>query len=204
LLFATKTRAQDEFITTWEIPDDSRGITIQTNSDFTYNYDVDWGDGTTPSNHTGGAIHSYGAAGTYTVKITGTFPAIYFNNVGVKLKIQSIEQWGNISWQSMENAFYGCTNLSYNATDAPDLSNVTSTRMMFAYCTDFDGDLSSWDMSNVNNLSGMFLSASAYNNGDVPLNWTSGFGLNAEMERMFGSATAFNQCSVAESETSPE
>jgi len=70
----------------------------------------------------------------------------------------TIEQWGNIEWGSMENAFNGCSNLVLNAIDAPNLSNVTNMSGMFANATSFTGNVSmdTWEVSNVTNLSFMF------------------------------------------------
>jgi len=48
LLFCSITYAQNDFITTWETTTASETITIPTNTAaHTYNYTVDWGDGTT-------------------------------------------------------------------------------------------------------------------------------------------------------------
>ena len=52
------------------------------------------------------------------------FPRIYFNNGGDKDKLLTIEQWGTGHWTSMSSAFYGCSNLAGQASDAPDLSGV--------------------------------------------------------------------------------
>ena len=74
--------AQTEFITTWKT--DNPGvsadnqITIPTFTGETYNYTVDWGDGTSDSNVSGDITHTYGVPGTYQVSISGTFPRIYF------------------------------------------------------------------------------------------------------------------------------
>jgi len=43
--------------------------------------------------------------GIYRVEITGVFPRIFFAGSGDRRKILSVEQWGNIGWSSMENAF---------------------------------------------------------------------------------------------------
>jgi len=91
-----------------------------------YNYNVDWGDGNSDSGVTGNITHSYATPGTYTVRINGDFPRIHFANTGDKEKILSVEQWGDIEWNIMNNAFFGAINLSINAVDAPDLSNVTA------------------------------------------------------------------------------
>ena len=38
-------------------------------------------------------------------------------------RLRSIDQWGDISWTTMESAFLDAGNMTYNATDAPDLSS---------------------------------------------------------------------------------
>ena len=130
------------FITTWETTTANESITIPTNSDFSYDYQVDWGDGST-STEAGNATHTYATAGTYQVKITGTFPAIRFgalpdSDVNLE-KIKSINQWGDQVWQSMEEAFKGCIHLTYAASDTPDLSEVTHMGHMFEEASSFNG-----------------------------------------------------------------
>ena len=111
------TVASSAFITRWDVTSDDPQITIPTTGGG-YNYHVDWGDDETTT-HTGTASHIYTNVGTstrtYTVSITGDFPRIYFNDRGDKNKITSINQWGAISWSSMERAFEGCSNLGYTA-----------------------------------------------------------------------------------------
>lgn len=179
------------FITTWQTTTASESITIPTSSGETYDYRVDWGDGTVTM-ETGDATHTYAIAGTYSVSIIGTFPRIYFNNGddGQEVtKIQSIEQWGNIAWSSMNHAFYGCSNLTYNATDAPDLSLVTNMERAFNNCDAFTGDLNSWDVSNVQNFGDMFFSADAFN-GNLAV-WDMSSATN--LAGMFFGCTSFNQ-----------
>ena len=161
---------QDEraFITTWRVTEGDLSITIPaclnllcTNE--TYDYAVDWGDGTTDENQTADATHEYAEEGTYTVSITGSFPHIYFNNEGDKDKIIAINQWGSISWLSMNNAFYGCSNLEGLATDTPDLSKVTDIQRMFFGATVFNQDIGDWDVSNVTVMHRLFREATAFN-----------------------------------------
>ncbi|WP_420845233.1 PKD domain-containing protein [Maribacter litopenaei] len=83
-----------------------------------YNYDVNWGDGNTDTGVTGNITHTYATAGNYTVSISGTFPSIYFNNTGDRFKIIEILEWGTIEWETMENAFYGCENLNFDAINS--------------------------------------------------------------------------------------
>ncbi len=94
--------------------------------------------------------HTYSTVGTYTIKISGTFPRIFFDyNSSDVFKILSIENWGTIHWQTMRYASSDCRNLVYNATDAPDLSNVTDMSGMFAGDYGFRGDIRNWNVSNV-------------------------------------------------------
>ncbi len=178
------------FITTWKTTASNETITIPTTGGG-YNYSVDWGDGTSISGYNGNASHTYATAGTYTVSISGDFPRIYFNNSGDRLKIQSIEQWGNIQWSSMNSAFMGAENLVSHATDMPDLSMVSDMYGMFAYARKFNGDANfgNWNVGNVTNMTGMFGGASLFN---YPIGgWN--VGNVTSMEQMFHGATIFNQ-----------
>lgn len=80
-------------------------------------------------------------------------------------------------------------NIGANAVSGIDM------RVMFAN-TNFNQNISGWDVSKVNFFAGMFL-GSAFNNGGVALDWTTvgaDAGVTAiDMNRMFQNATAFNQ-----------
>jgi len=78
-------------------------------------------------------------------------------------KLQTIEQWGSIQWESFEAAFRGAVNLTYNATDTPDLSGVTDMSVMFADAQSFNGDIGGWDTGNVTDMRGMFFNAGSFN-----------------------------------------
>ena len=156
-----------------------------------YNYDVDLNDDSIFEyiGITGNTTCVYAAAGTYTVRIRGAFPRIYFNNSGDRQKILSIEQWGTGVWTSMAVAFWGCSNLVGNATDSPDLSSVTDMYSMFREAAAFNQNIGSWNTSNVTDMSGMFNKASAFNQ-DIS-GWNTGNVTN--MSYMFNYASAFNQ-----------
>ncbi|NQY31395.1 MAG: DUF285 domain-containing protein, partial [Flavobacteriaceae bacterium] len=194
-IFISNTYSQDEFITTWKTdntgPSNSTSITIPTYSGETYNYDVDWdNDGTFDEfGLTGDVTHDFGASGTYTIRIQGTFPRIYFNITGDRSKIISIDQWGTGSWTSMGSAFHGANNLVSNAIDAPDLSGVTDMSYMFARANAFNEDISSWNTASVTDMNQMFYYALVFN-GDIS-SWNTSAVTN--MNRMFQGATAFNQ-----------
>lgn len=212
---------QDAFITTWEVYGSSNNtFTIPTKggSDVTdYDFQIDWGDGTveTVTGDDPNPAHTYDEPGIYTVAITGIFPRIYVNYSNYHIyKLRSIEQWGTVEWESMDSAFEGTINMVLNATDTPDLTNVTSLRSMFASTVAFNGDIGGWDVSNVTDMSNMFFDAEAFNqdiggwdvsnvtnmrwmffraaifNGDIG-GWDVSRVTN--MVRMFSEADAFNQ-----------
>jgi surface protein len=179
--------AQDRpFITTWKTDNpgasDDNQITIPTFSGETYNYSVDWGDGTSDSGVTGDITHTYNAPGTYQVSISGVFPRIVYDGITYRCKLRTIDQWGDIKWSSFESAFiHSCVDVK--ATDVPDLGNVENMSGMFLFSgsllgnesfkdwdtsniknmssafafTDFNQDISSWDVSNVENMFATFI-----------------------------------------------
>jgi surface protein len=182
--------AQDPFITKWNTTTTYPTITVPIEFNSTNNYSINFGDGVTLTGQTGSVNHTYTTNGVHTVTISGNFKRINFSTVfptEVRTLIQSIEQWGDTQWTTMESAFGGCSNLVINATDTPDLSLVTSTSYMFSGTTSFDQSINSWDVSHITNMSYMF-SNSAYNQ---PLNnWNVSNVTN--MSSMFQNAK-FNQ-----------
>ena len=118
-------------------------FTLPGNSSYSYNFDVDWGDGSPVETiNTGSSwTHTFtGGAGTYSISITenvaGGFPAINFNNGGDKAKLLEIEQWGTNRWDTFNSAFYGCSNLTFTAADyaTANTGGVTSFFLAFAAC----------------------------------------------------------------------
>ncbi len=176
------------FVTTWQTTAANEPITIPVGG-AAGTYTVDWGDGTVSADVTGDQTHTYHAAGTYTVSISGDFARIHLNGDANAAKLRSIDQWGAAEWESMELAFKGASSMVYRATDSPDLSGVTSMRHMFHGASSFDGDLSSWDVSSVTNMIGAFRDAATFD-GDIS-SWDVS-GAN-DMRRMFHGASSFNQ-----------
>ena len=151
------------------------------------NYTVDWGDGSQDSEITEDITHTYSSVGTYTVTIRGDFPQIVSCQDDDKLL--SVEQWGDIQWQSMAEAFSGCTKLVINAPDVPNLSQVTDMRSMFRGVSAFNQDIGGWDVSAVTDMSYMFYGVSDFNQD------LSGWDVSAVtgMRYMFAYASTFNQ-----------
>ena len=134
--------------------------------------------------------HTYSTKGIKTILISGTDVSI-LNNLDLRNKLISVESWGSVGtqWLSMEGTFESCENLVINATDVPAFKVGASCKETFKGCTNFNEDLSGWNMSNVSNTDGMFYSAESFNQSlnswDVS-NVTT-------MESMFGFARSFNQ-----------
>lgn len=219
------------FITKWNTANtapgstDDKTITIPADGN---NYNIVWQE-MGGSNYSGSTTGSgtvtltFPETGTYQVSITpgaGTFNSISFGGallgIGDSLKLTGITQWGNINWNSMLRAFYGCSNLIVTATDIPNLSSVTDMSQMFQNCSsittipnlnswivssvtsmdymfygasNFNQDISGWDVSNVTVMNNMFYGASKFN---YSLNSWNTANVN-DMSFMFAYATAFNQ-----------
>ena len=137
------------------------------NLGLTYNVTIEWGDGTTStitSYNDPDLTHVYSTPGIYTVKVLGVVPQIYFNNAGDKLKVMSINQWGDIGMVRGDGSFMGCSNMECYATDsAGKMSSVTNMSNMFRGCTSFNPPSLSFDCSNVTNMFYMFLGCSSLN-----------------------------------------
>ncbi|GEM_PF-1872233 len=174
-------------------------VNIPTFPGLTYSYTVDWGDGSQDLGQTNSASHTYtDGIATHEVRISGTFPAIYYNNGTAATQLISIDQWGAIQWSTMRFAFYGCSNMTYQATDVPDLSGVINMGSMFRNCSQFNGDIGDWDVTTINNMGSLFQGATSYEGIGLE-NWerttagnTSSLGNLVVATSMFQGASAFN------------
>ena len=183
------TTPEAAFVTTWKTTSANEFIMIPV-VERTGKYTVTWGDASIDTDVSGYQMHTYKNAGTYTVSIYGDFSRIYLPYYPENApKLQSIEQWGDIRWESMRGAFSGASNMVYRATDAPDLSDVTDTSEMFRFATSFNGNLSTWDVSHVTDMRQMFDIATAFN-GDISSWNVSGV---TDMSNMFLAARIFTQ-----------
>ena len=106
--------AQEPFITSWSVGVDlTIEVPIIEDDDIPDSYTIDFGDGTILTNQSGIASHTYSDEGVYTVTISGEFSRVMIYQVAESSnsnKILTIEQWGDIEWTSMEDAFNGCEN----------------------------------------------------------------------------------------------
>ncbi len=189
LVFISSSLHAQDFITTWQTTIANETITLPNSAPGVYNFNIDWGDGTIENNvNVTNHTHTYVIPGIYTVRINGLFPRFDFEAVPTsRLNLLSVEQWGAIAWSRL--SFFEAPNFNINATDAPDLSNVTAFDNLFRNATTVNADLSGWNVSTITNMINTFSGATAFN-GDIST-WNTSNVLN--MAFMFAGATSFNQ-----------
>ena len=157
-----------------------------------YNYFVDWGDGGAEQNVVVNTSQTkvYAASGTYQIKIRGTFPRIYFANGGDKAKLMTIDNWGNIKWSSMLQAFRGCANMQGAWLDCPNMTTASfSMNNMFWICVKFNYSISNFNTSTVTDMTEVLLGATSFNQSVANFNTAN----VTSMAGMFYGATSFNQ-----------
>ena len=183
-LGAQSRAAQKDMILVYEIPDPNTDIELAIQANSTYfsagqSVVISWGDGSAnePVSDTGGSTyigHTYTAAGTYKVKISGSM-TMYGRSSGVDIAGQAyltrVDSFGKLGITSFRFAFYKCTGLMSVPKTLPD--SVTSMQDTFRNCygDGFNPDVSKWDVSEVRCMSAMFNNCSGAGfNPDVS-NW---------------------------------
>ena len=154
------------FSSTWRVLADGETITLPLVDDgSTYNFTVDWGDGSPISEITAhddeDKTHTYENEGDYNLVIEGTLEAWSFNNAGDKDKILSVESFGDLGYKNLSGAFHGCANLG--VFKGGITSDVTDMSSMFEGATAANPDVSNWDVSKVTDMTSMFEGATAAN-----------------------------------------
>ena len=146
-------------------------VTIPCQNVGTFNAEIDWGDDTTSTITTfddADLAHEYADAGDHTIRISGAFPNIYFNNAGDKLKLKSVLQLGDVGWTRFDEAFYGCTNLTEFSVGVTDTSAVSKMASMFRSCTGLTTlDLSNFDTTANSDLALAFFGCSGLTTLDL-------------------------------------
>lgn len=151
---------------------------------------VDWGDGTSDNITTynqAEVTHTYASIGTYDVKIVGDIKGWRFSNSGDRLKLLNVSKVDGLNIDT-NSGFQGCSNMTWTATEAPIISSLSLTNY-FRDCNVFNGNIGSWDVSNITSIDAMFLNCFQFNNNIS--NWNTSSLTN--MAAMFRSATSFNQ-----------
>ena len=159
---------------------------------------VNWGDGspihTVQASDPTTVSHTYAAGGNYVCRISGTGDLGNGNQLLLftGAALLRIPDWGVItSWGP------AVATRRFSFRESPNLVQVPPTLPwqdstilvnVFWQCYAFNGDLSGWDTSSIENFGGCFRDATSFNQ---PLPWDVGNA--AHMQGMFNGATSFNQ-----------
>ncbi len=181
----------NSFVTKWNITNDSYEFTLPLKEDnrLTYNFTVDWGDGSNISSVSSFSdsdkVHTYNATGQYTITIIGTCEGFENHSLPERLLLEVINL-GNMGWVDLSYAFAGNSHLT--KVLGGNTLNVTNMEFMFDGATSANPDTSGWDTSNVTDMEFMFNGATSANPD------TSGWDTSnvTDMEFMFSEATAAN------------
>ncbi len=119
LITVWRTTTPNEDITLWG---GNTSVALAARMNDLYNYEVDWGDGSTETvvgvrNKT----HTYATPGDHEVKITGQFGGFQFSNASQadRDKLIELKNWGISKLWGLNYTFFYCTELDVTATDAP-------------------------------------------------------------------------------------
>lgn len=125
--------------------------------------------------------------GTVKLRLRGYLQSLRFGSTGVELV--SISRWGKNPWRSMRSMFFGQDVIRITDRARPNLTDVKSTRGMFASADVFEGDITRWDVSQVQDMGSMFDTAHGFNQ-DI-----GGWDVSKvrDMSKMFRAADHFNQ-----------
>ena len=144
---------------------DSGSTEIKLNLGAGTDYTVDWGDLQVDTLQGGDTTYDYGVGneGIYNIKITQTGSnnqPLKFNNLGDKLKIIEIVDWGtSCIWSETGAAFLGCSNITAVGNGSvPDFSNSTVNGSVFKDCTSIVTlDVTGWSFATATYIGQMFM-----------------------------------------------
>ena len=196
-------KEEDYFITVWDLSLASSNTSISfyalTSGDVNYTWE------TIPAGQSGSGkfsvieyqvydqVNIYNLPASKTIKLKlapQNLRRFYFTGYNNPILVD-VSQWGTVVWNSMQDAFRGCTNFNISAIDFPNLSNVKIMNQMFYYCYKLNGpvNINQWNTQNVTDMGSMFSFANSFNQ---PIgNWNTEN--VTDMINMFYQAYSFNQ-----------
>ena len=188
------------FITTWDTRNLKTGssasnqikLPLQDYSQSSFDFIVDWGDGTTDNITTynqAETLHTYATEGIKTITITGTIIGFSFYLVQSETnKILTVENWGifGSDWVFFY-LFRNCINLDMSGVQ--DVPLYVNPRGIFAGCRSITtvNNLNSWDTSTADNFWDMFNGCINFNQ-DVLIDFSNA----VNIRQMFEGCTLFN------------
>jgi surface protein len=98
----------------------------------------------------------------------------YKNNSNIE-----ITKFSGIPLSRAGEQFANLPNLLISTTDTPSILPNTSLNKAFYNCSNFNANISSWNVSSVTNMNSMFQNALLFNNNKVQMNWNCNNSLTA-------------------------
>ncbi len=195
-------RVYESMVIQWDVPvgDTEVVLPLRVQGADTWEYIIDWGDesglSTIVSDDYGSGVypsHDYGTAGTYTMRLLtldealGIQPWNFFSVPSASSsKLVDVLRFGGATLG--ESTFANCTNLTqFSADDTPRLG--VSMKYMFFRASNFNQDLSGWNVGDVTDMEHMFFEATSFQGA---LDWEDTSSLT-NVKGMFESASSFNQ-----------
>lgn len=133
----TKPDISQEFVFEVDIANDGDSFVCNGGNTTGYDAYVDWGDGTESANilsfNQVDLTKTYAKAGSYTIRIRGTFPWIYFNDTASTALITEVYNLGHTGLTSLSNSFNNAANcLKFTAGDC-DTTGSDGFYQMFKF-----------------------------------------------------------------------
>jgi surface protein len=141
----------------------------------------------------------------WVLKTTGTIDMTSMFQSAVSFN-QPLNNWNTVVVTSMDLMFRGCTAFNNGLASGVagtltwNTSSVTTMASTFMQASSFNQNIGAWNVSKVvrfdiGDFTGMFLSATSFNNGGSPdiNNWVINTAAPVSMYGMFRAAIAFNQ-----------
>jgi len=154
-----------DLVMTVSIASDGDSFNLRGKSGPTYDCTVDWGDGSTSAISTVAAeseaalTHVYSTAGTYTIRVSGTFPRINMRQSTTRTALITVENLGVMGWDSngLHRGFEQCNRMTSFVAGNTDTSAITTLFRTFRLCDRATSiNLSGMDTSNVTSMESTF------------------------------------------------
>ena len=154
-----------DLVMTVSIASDGDSFNLRGKSGPTYDCTVDWGDDSTSAISTTAAeseaalTHVYSTAGTYTIRVSGTFPRINMRQSTTRTALITVENLGVMGWDSngLHRGFEQCNRMTSFVAGNTDTSAITTLFRTFRLCDRATSiNLSGMDTSNVTSMESTF------------------------------------------------
>lgn len=116
------------------IPADDSSFIINTANVGVFDGTIDWGDGSTSTITAfddAAFTHVYETAGSYELRMSGTFPVLRFDNLASRAWVTKLDSLGSIGLTTCDSMFWLCGLAGEQNFGSGDVSGITSMRDMF-------------------------------------------------------------------------